>query len=175
MPTRDGIAVVLAVVVVSCLIGAAIPFVDPRLLVAGAVACLVVAIVIAKPAVAAYLLIGMTPLVAGIDRGTVIPVLRPNEALLGLVGGALCFRAVLLSRGGSLEWRRPDVTGRSILFLAVCASVLPIAWMMLRNVPVEQDDILYALLPWKYYAMYLVVRASVKTEREVRLCLWISM
>jgi hypothetical protein len=53
--------------------------------------------------------------------------------------------------------------------------VIPLAWMLARGTPIVQDDVLYALIPWKYYGVFLLVRASVKTEREVRNCLQISM
>ena len=53
-----------------------------------------VALVWRRPAVGAVLLAFVTPLVAGIDRGRVIPVLRPNEALVALVAGVLVLRWV---------------------------------------------------------------------------------
>ncbi|HXY70936.1 MAG TPA: hypothetical protein VEM41_00200 [Actinomycetota bacterium] len=157
------------------LVGAAIPFVNPKLVLAGLLAGLIVAVVAIYPAFGAYLLIGVTPLIAGIDRGTVIPVLRPNEALLGLVATGLISRCVFMARTGSLRWPKMDARSLSIVLMAVAASILPLLWMRFRGQQIESDDILYALLPWKYFGLYLVIRASVKTEEEVRVCLWISM
>jgi hypothetical protein len=47
--------------------------------------------------------------------------------------------------------------------------------MMARNKPIESDDVLYALTLWKYYAVYFIVRISVRTEPEVRRCLALAM
>jgi hypothetical protein len=135
----------------------------------------VVACVALHPPLAAYLLIGITPLVAGIDRGLVIPVVRPNEALLALMAAGLIAHSFTRLRTGTALRFRLDRTGASILVLAVAASVVPLAWMLLRGQQIAQDDILYALIPWKYYGVYLVTRASVRTERHIRTCLWISM
>jgi hypothetical protein len=167
--------VVTAALGMGLVLGAAVPFVDRALLLVGLASCLIVIIVAFYPQFAAYLLIGITPLVAGMDRGSVIPVIRPNEAVLALVAAGLVLRAILTARTGSLPWPRMDAQSASILFVAVAASVIPLAWMLLRNQQIETDDVLYALLPCKYYGVYLVVRASAKTERQVRTCLWISM
>jgi hypothetical protein len=159
----------------ACLLGAAIPFVPPARLLVGLVAGLVVVAVALRPATAAYVLIGVTPLVAGIDRGLLIPVLRPNEALLALVAAGLLVRGVVRAASGSLPRLEVDATDVSILLLAFVSSLLPVAWMLARGRRIEQDDLLYALMIWKYYGVYLVARVSVRTERQVRTCLWIAM
>jgi len=174
VPRRNA-QIVAATVCAALLVGAVIPLVGPKLLVAGLLACLVIGVVAVYPAFGAYLLVGVTPLVAGIDRGAAIPVLRPNEALLGLVAAGLVCRLVFMARTGSLRWPAPDARSLSILAMAIAASILPLLWMSFRGQRIESDDILYALLPWKYFALYLVIRASVKTEEEVRVCLWVSM
>jgi hypothetical protein len=168
-------AVLLAAMGGAALIGASIPLVGHTLFAVVLGACVVAIAVAFHPPLAAYLLIGITPLVAGIDRGLVIPVLRPNEALLMLVGGILVARGIVHAGAGTMPRLRMDRTNLSILLLAIAASVIPLAWMLARGAPIAQDDILYALIPWKYYAVFLVVRASVRTEREVRNCLHVSM
>jgi hypothetical protein len=168
-------AVLGGLVLAACLLGAAITVVPPSLLVAGLGGSALIAIVAIRPPVAAYVLIGGTPLIAGIDRGLVIPVLRPNEALLVLVAGGLVARGIVRPRSASLPRIRMDRTNISILILAFTASVLPLAWMLTRGQAITQDDILYALIPWKYYAVYLVTLTSIRTERQVRTCLWVGM
>jgi hypothetical protein len=128
-----------------------------------------------RPALAGYLIIGITPLIVGIDRGRVIPVLRPNEALLLLAGGALLARGIWnLSTGTRLRPRMSLLVG-TLLLMAVFNSVVPLLWMALRGVAITADDVQYALVLWKFLALYAVVRASIRSDREVRRCLWLAM
>lgn len=135
---------------------------------------LIVAVAL-RPAVAAYALLALTPLTAGIERGKLLPLLRPSEALLLIVIGGLATRGLAeLLRGaswrlsvGALEW--------ALLGLVVTGSVIPLMWMVARGREVTADDLLYASYLWKYAALFVVVRVSVRTEAEVRACIWISM
>lgn len=127
-----------------------------------------------RPVVAAYGLIGVTPLVAGIDRGGLIPVLRPSEVLLLLFGGTLALRAVVRWRG-AVRLPRPNRVEVAILLLAVTSSILPLAWMGLIQREISRDDILHALVLWKYLFVYAIVRYGVGTEAQVRRCLWLSL
>jgi hypothetical protein len=128
-----------------------------------------------RPAVAAYLVLGLTPLLAGIDRGALIPVLRPNEALDLLLAVALGLRFAVGARRGEVRWRRPDAVETAMLAMASASSVLSLLWMALRQIPITGDDIQYALVLWKYLGVYAIVRAAVRTEPEVRRCLHWSM
>lgn len=139
-----------------------------------AVAALVVTVAI-HPSVAAYSLIVVTPLTAGIDRGAAIPMLRPNEALAAAVGAGLVARALLLAREGARPRFRPNRTEWALLAMAVASSVIPLTWMALRQQPIGNDDLLYALVLWKLGAVYLIVRTSVRTEAQVRRCLQLSV
>src|SRR5450759_2981153 len=141
-------------------------------------ACLVasfVAAIWAWPALGAYALIVATPLTAGIDRGLAIPVFRPSEALALLIGGTLAARGLTRLRTGHLPRLRPSRLELSIVLLAVTSSFVPLLWMLARQRDISQDDILYALVMWKFLGIYVIVRACVTTDRQVHRCLWASV
>jgi hypothetical protein len=127
------------------------------------------------PATAAVLVVGVTPLVVGIERGKLIPLLRPNEALVIVLAVILAARGLVRApsririgdRLNHLEW--------SLVLMAVAASFVPLVWMVARGEHPTGDDISYALVLWKYLAVYVVVRVSVHTDREVLWCLIASV
>jgi hypothetical protein len=127
------------------------------------------------PALAAYLIIGLTPLLAGVGRGTALPLIRPNEAVVFLVGFALVTRAIGRLRSGQVPMLRLGGVEASMVLLAICSSVVPLASMALRQQPITQDDLFYALVLWKYLGLYLLIRMSVSTDQQIRRCLWISV
>ena len=127
------------------------------------------------PALAAYLVIGLTPLTAGISRGAALPLLRPNEALAFLVGAALVARGIVQLRSGQVPKLRLDRVEFSMVLLAVCSSVVPLWWMTLRQETITGDDLTYAFVLWKYLALYALIRMSVSTDRQIRRCLLISV
>lgn len=131
------------------------------------------AAILAHPPVAAYVLLGTTPLMAGLERGEAVPLLRPSEAVALVVIAALLVRTLAMSKGSLIA--RPSRLDLAILFLVITGSLVPLMWMAARAKDVSQDDLLYALQLWKYYAVFLAVRASVRTEHQVRVCLWVAM
>ncbi len=146
------------------------------LLAAGLLGALgIAAWVYARPAVAAYLIIFFTPLTAGIDRGTLLPVLRPNEALAMLVGGALAVRWLATARTGRLRWPHLGRTDVALLALGVTSSVVPLLMMVMRERAISGDDLQYCTVLWKYLAIYAIVRSAVSTERQAFRCLLLSM
>src|SRR5438552_17653811 len=141
-----------------------------------AVPVLVVVVCVWKwPALAAYLVIGLTPVAAGINRGAALPLLRPNEALALFLGVVLATRAIAQLRTGQLPKPRLGAVEVSMALLAVCSSVLPLWWMTVQQQAITNDDLLYALVLWKYLGLYALIRMSVSTDRQVRRCLWISV
>jgi hypothetical protein len=148
---------------------------SPTLAVVGVGGLALAGAVALHPPFAAFVLIAATPLIVGIDRGSVIPVLRPNEALALVLATGLCARLageIIAGRPFRPRFSRVDV---AILALAVTGSVLPLLWMHARGADITQDDILYGLTFWKYYGLYLIVRASVRSVRDVQICLWLSL
>ncbi len=147
----------------------------PAVSMAGVIATLLVVAVVIHPPTGAYVLLATTPLVVGMDRGLVLPLLRPSEALALLVGAALVGRGIVrLTSGERLRVRatKIDVT---LALVAFTSSVTPLLWMVARGRAVSVDDLLYALALWKFFAIYLIIRCSIRTERQVRWCLWVTM
>ncbi len=134
-----------------------------------------VAAVWAWPALAAYLIIAATPVTAGINRGSALPVVRPNEALALFVGATLAVRGVVRLRTGQLPRVRPDRLEVTFVLMAVASSVVPLLWMAVRQTPISKDDLLYALVLWKFLGLYVIIRTSVTDERQIKRCLWLSV
>jgi putative peptidoglycan lipid II flippase len=147
----------------------------PLLTLAVVLVLALIAAVWARPALAAYLVIVVTPLTVGISRGAAIPVLRPNEALAFLVGGTLVARGLVRLRSGQWPRLRLDRVEVALVLMAVANSVVPLLWMTVRQQPITQDDLEYALVLWKLLGLYAIVRAAVTTDRQVRRCLWLSV
>jgi hypothetical protein len=128
------------------------------------------------PAAAVYVYLGTLPFLAGIDRDVLVPLVRPNEALLALLlaGAAL---------GGYLRFVRGDAVARRarpldvpLLVFVVLATVWPISWLLLRSRVPDVAD-LAALLPvCKLIALLVLVRTAVRTSdqlmRLARVVIW---
>jgi peptidoglycan biosynthesis protein MviN/MurJ (putative lipid II flippase) len=132
-------------------------------------------LVMARPAAAAYMLIGLTPLVVGVDAGSVIPLLRPNEALMVLFAAVLLVRWLACVRTGDHRWPKLDGVDLSLIALGVTSSVLPMIMMVVRQRPIGNDDIFYSLVLWKLIAEYVIVRSVIVTREQARRCLALSM
>ncbi|HKR49835.1 MAG TPA: hypothetical protein VJT72_09695 [Pseudonocardiaceae bacterium] len=129
-----------------------------------------------RPIFATYAYLGTLPLIAGIDRGNLIPLMRPNEALLVvLLAGALVGVYLRWCRGERVPIRlhRLDIPIGVFLLMS---TAWPLLSLMIRGqTPVTSD--LAAVLPvGKLIAIYLMVRLSVSTEAQLvrcfRLIIW---
>ena len=131
--------------------------------------------VMARPAVAAYLLIFVSPLVAGISGGSVVPLVRPNEALMALLGAAIGLRWLARLPSGGIRWPRMDRVDVALIALGIASSLLPLAMMLARQRPVSEVDLLYSIVLWKLFAEYIIVRSVISTREQAMRCLWLSM
>lgn len=154
---------------------AAVSVLKPLAAVAALLALAVMACVWRWPSLAAYLAIGLTPLTVSLNLGKALPLVRPDEAIDLLLGAALAARGITLVRSGELPHVRLTRVELAMLLMAVANSVIPLLWMAVRQEPISQDDLLYALVMWKLLGLYALVRWSVSTDRQIRRCLWISV
>ncbi len=133
------------------------------------------ALISARPASAAYLLIFLTPLIVGVNAGSFIPLVRPNEALTALFGVVIAVRWLVRVRTGDRGWPKLDRLDLSLIALAVTSSILPLLMMVARQRAIDSDDLLYSLVLWKLLAEYVVIRSVITTSEQVMRCLWLSM
>jgi peptidoglycan biosynthesis protein MviN/MurJ (putative lipid II flippase) len=139
------------------------------------VVILLIGWVMIRPAIAAYLLVFMTPLVVGLNAGSVVPGLRLNEGLMVVVGLGVGLRWLVNVRTGEVRWPRINAVDVSLIALCVCSSVLPLAMMAVRQRPITADDFLYAIVLWKLFAEYVIVRLAVTTREQALRCLVLLM
>lgn len=138
---------------------------------AGLISLVVVIAIAARPELGAYLFLVTMPLVVGIDRGVLVPLLRPHEAVLAAAIAGLALRGLFRAAQGAPVRVSLTAIDWAIIAMAVTSSVTPLLWMFARGRDIAVDDLLYATALWKYYALFAVVRISVRTERQVQRCL----
>jgi lipopolysaccharide/colanic/teichoic acid biosynthesis glycosyltransferase len=169
-----GVAVVLLVILL-----AAAAAVRGPIAIALAAGLVFIALTFVAPALAAYALLGLGPLLTGLDRGQVLPLLRPNEALLLLAAAGIGGRTIWLRSTGAAGVRRAGQRRWSVelalVAMAGAASLLPLLWLAARHQPFSQDDVLYTAALWKYMLLYIVVRTAIRTPQQVRRCLLVIL
>jgi hypothetical protein len=149
--------------------------VSPPLLLAGIGIALLLTGVAVHPALGTYVLLVATPLLAGIERGAIVPMVRPAEALLAVVAAGLLARGAVRLLTGQTRRPRLHQVDAAVVAMALAGSVLPLLWMLARGRQITGDDLQFALQLWKYTAVFAVFRTAVRTEEQVRCCLWLAM
>jgi hypothetical protein len=131
--------------------------------------------VMARPAVAAYLLIFLTPLIVGLNDAVVVHALRPNETLMVLLAVAVGLRLLMRMRSGEVRFPRLNGVDASLVALGITSSVLPLMMMVVRQRAITTDDLLYSVVLWKLLAEYIIVRTVITTREQAMRCLKLSL
>jgi hypothetical protein len=129
------------------------------------------------PIFATYSYLLTLPIIAGIDRDTLIPLVRPNEALLALVVAGAVFGAFLrYVRGDDIRPRFMPAVDVPLGVFLLMATVWPLTSLTLRgHIPTGEE---YAsILPMaKLVGLYFLVRYTVTTDarilRTIRFIVW---
>lgn len=144
---------------------------DPLVGLAAAFAMSLAAVVIDAPERAAYAYLLLTPILAGFERGTVMPVARPSEALLALLLAAVITRALADGLHGRLRGYRMTHIDFALLTMAVCSSIVPLIWRIGRGYRPTSDDLLFSTTLWKYFLVFAMFRLVITTPNQVLRCL----
>lgn len=143
-------------------------------LVAGALALFVTAALF--PSAAVYTYLATLPFLAGISRDALLPLVRPNEALLALLlAGVVTGSYLRFVRGDEVAFRLGPLDAPLAVFV-VCATLWPVAWLLLRGQAPEMGE-LAALLPiCKLVGLLVLVRTTIRTDiqllRMARIVTW---
>lgn len=172
---RSGALIRAALPPAAIVFGAGLVIFGETLAIAAVLGMALVAVVAVRPAVGAYLYLAITPLVAGISRDLFLPTIRIHEALLGLIVAGLMIRGLVRMLDGHRYQIRLSKVDIAMLALAVAGSLVSMLWRFAQGEPITTDDMLYAIVFWKYLALYVVFRAAVTTTDEARVALWVAL
>jgi len=104
-----------------------------------------------RPAAGCAVLALLVPLTGGIGRGTVVPVLRPSEALAIVVLTGLLYN--IAARRRRLVFVGLDLV---ILIFVLVEVLIPLLTILLRPGHVDSDTWLTVLAPIQYLAVYML-------------------
>jgi len=146
-------------------------------LVGVAFAALLFATAALYPIFATYSYLVTLPIIAGIDRDTLLPLVRPNEALLALVVAGAVFGAFLrYVRGDDIRPKFYPAVDVPLGVFLLMSTVWPLTSLTLRgHIPTGEEYA--AILPIaKLVGIYFLVRYTVTNEhqilRTIRFIVW---
>lgn len=118
-----------------------------------------------QPMVLAYTMVAATVLTSGMMRGSLIPLLRPNEAALVLVAGLTAPSILLGKRKAESTHQTVDLA--TVLFIAGMI-LLPTAIYLLRGINLGMDDVMVLVAPVQYLLLYIVFQYLPQSEEDRR-------
>lgn len=120
------------------------------------------------PSFATYAYVVTLPFLAGIGRSVLLPLVRPNEALLVIVmGGAMVGAYLRLLRGDEIRPRFFAAVDAPLAIFLLMSTIWPLASLTLRGqIPAGEE---YAsLLPMtKLVGIYFLVRYTITNEQQI--------
>ena len=152
--------------------GAMVSVVDLKMGVAAIALLVIIVMTWLHPPLAGYAMVSAAPAIVGLERYQVIPVLRPNEALLFVLIAVLTIRWMVYSRKVEIRLHRMDF---AMIALVLAGFALPLLTQFARLRPVSPDDILYALVFVRLGLLYGLVRYTIRTRGQVRAAIGFSL
>lgn len=129
------------------------------------------------PVFATYAYLATLPIIAGINRDTLLPLVRPNEALLAVVvAGAVLGAFLRYVRGDEIRPRFYPLIDIPLAVFLLASTVWPIASLMLRGQVPAGDEWAGTLPMAKLVGIYFLVRYTITSEqrilRAIRFIVW---
>src|ERR1700674_917267 len=140
------------------------------LIIAAALGLLVVGLTARRPSLGCAAMALAVPLTAGIGRDTLIPLLRPSEAIvLAVLAGVVINR---IWRPRPLLFTGLDL---AVLVFALGSVLIPVVVVLIARIRADLDTWRTVISPIQYLAVYFVVSRSEPSPRVTRLILNLMM
>lgn len=136
----------------------------------GLVALAYMLMCIRRPIWGCALLVLATPLIEGLGRGTVIPLVRPSEAML-----ALLIVGVLVHEIPRRQIRNYTVMDIAVIAYAVGTALIPSMYLLLTGGSVDATTLFNIFAPLQYLTIYLLFSRVQVADRDRRLFLNLAM
>jgi hypothetical protein len=151
-------------------LGLSAAVVGPAVAVGIAIAIVLLGLCAYQPSMAVYIYLASVPIISGIERGLLIPMVRPNEAFFALLlAGAIIGGLVRFGRGDPVPWR-PHPLDIPLGVFVVMSVLWPIPSLLLREQSVDLGEYL-AVFPVVKLTLFLVlVRLTITTQAQVVRC-----
>ena len=124
------------------------------------------------PPVAGYTMVAVAPMIVGFGRDQVLPLVRPNEALLFALCGLLSVRWLVYSRRARFRFNRVDW---AIVAIVACGFFVPLTAQLIRLRPLSTEDFFYSLVFLRIGLLYALVRCTIRTAGQVRASVGFSL
>jgi hypothetical protein len=175
--TRRIVATAVMATVAAALLAAAFGPVAAYGFVGGTLGILLLITSALYPIFATYAYLVTLPIIAGIDRDTLLPLVRPNEGLLAVVvAGAVLGAYLRYVRGDEIRPRFYPLIDIPLAVFLLASTVWPLASLTLRGMLPTSDEWAATLPMAKLVGIYFLVRYTVTTEqrilRTIRFIIW---
>ena len=175
--TRGIIAMAVMATVAAALLAAAFGPAAAYGFVGGSLAVVLLITSALYPVFATYAYLITLPIIAGIDRDTLLPLVRPNEGLLAVVvAGAVLGAYLRYVRGDEIRPRFFPLIDVPLAVFLLASTVWPLASLTLRGMVPTSDEWAATLPMAKLVGVYFLVRYTVTTEprilRTIRFIVW---
>lgn len=165
-PNRQGWSVLLANLLalgIGGCIGCIGLLLSPWLAVAFGVGFGLLLLLLARPMVICYMLLGVIVLTSGMERGAILPLLKPNEIVFLI---ALMVALIISLVNPKLRHEGGGYLLFSGVVLGLGTALIPLAAYLTRQIDLSTQDILALTAPIQYFLLFWVFAAIPQTHQE---------
>ncbi len=143
----------------------AVSLFSPWLGLAAVVGVMIALASLSRPVILAYVMIAATVLASGMPRDELVPLLRPNEAVLALSFGLIIPTLLFAPRRARSSLRLVDL---AMALYVLGVTILPAMVYLLRGLAFTTEDVMILVAPVQYVMLYVIFKYALASEQERR-------